>query len=309
MQRCLPPLIAVRAFEVAGRRLSFSKAAEELNVTQGAISRQIKILEEHLKTPLFRRLTRRVELTPFGEMYLSAVATALDEIEQATIRAHSSTKFLSVSILPTAATLWVLNHLTSFMRAYPNIRVKVSTSMDPVDFKKQDFDAAIRVGKLPGKRYGTAQPQINFRMVEDWSGIAAIRLWDDVITPVCSKALLAKGPPIRTPQDLRHYRLIHTTLRPDCWPAWFRAQKVPDVKGKEEIEFNHSFMAVQSVRENVGIAAVPTIEIDNLEWRDELVYPFKARVRSAGEYYLLCPEERAHQNEIQLFAKWLMTFH
>ncbi len=308
MQRRLPPLIAVRAFEVAGRRLSFSKAAEELHVTQGAISRQIKLLEEHLKIPLFHRLTRRVELTPFGEMYLSAVATALDEIEQATNRANSSTKFLSVSILPSTATLWMLNHLTSFMRAYPNIRIKVSTSMDPVDFKKQDFDAAIRVGKLPGRRYGAVPSQINYRMVEDWNGIVAIYLWDDLITPVCSKALLAKGPPIRTPQDLRHYRLIHNALRSDAWPAWFRAQKIPNVRGKEEIEFSHSFMAVQAVRENVGVAAVPTIEIENLEWRDELVYPFKTRVRSAGEYYLLCPEERAHQNEIRLFAKWLMTF-
>ena len=308
MHRRLPSLIAVRAFEAAGRRLSFSKAADELGVTQGAISRQIKILEDFLKTPLFRRLTRRIELTPFGEIYLASMSSALDTIEHSTSRALGAKRYLSASILPSTATLWLLNHLTAFMQKYPNIRIRVSTSMDPVDFRKQDFDLAIRVGKLPGKRYPSNTSQINFRMVEDWAGVVATRLWPDDVTPVCSTKLLAEGPPLRTPQDLRHYRLIHNLARADCWPAWLRAQKADDVRGKEDIEFSHSFMAVQAVREHLGIAAVPTIEIDNLEWRDELVYPFKARIRSAGEYYLLCPEDRTHQPEIKFFTEWLATF-
>jgi LysR family glycine cleavage system transcriptional activator len=309
MKRRLPPLIALRAFDAAARRLSFSKAADELNVTQGAVSRQIKLLEKYLTKPLFRRLTRRVELTPFGERYFGSTACALNEIEQATNQAFGTNKDLSVSILPTTATLWLLNHLTAFMHEYPNIRIHVSTSMDPVDFHHHGFDAAIRVGKLPGKAYGHLQPQINFKMVDDWNGVVAIKLWDDLITPVCSKQLLANGRPLETLQDLRHYRLIHTTLRPDCWPAWLRAQKAADVRGKDDIEFNHSFMAVQAVREHVGIAAVPTIEINNLEWRDELVFPFKAQVRSAGEYYLLCSEEQSHQHDLRVFAKWLATFN
>ena len=308
MHRRLPSLIAVRAFEAAGRRLSFSKAADELGVTQGAISRQIKILEDFLKTLLFRRLTRRVELTPFGEIYLVSMSSALDTIEHSTSRALGAKRYLSASILPSTATLWLLNHLTAFMRKYPNIHIRVSTSMDPVDFRKQDFDLAIRVGKLPGKQYPANTSQINFRMVEDWTGIVATHLWPDEITPVCSTKLLAEGPPLHTPQDLRHYRLIHNVARADCWPAWLRAQKAEDVRGKEEIEFSHSFMAVQAVREHLGVAAVPTIEIDNLEWRDELVYPFKARIRSAGEYYLLYPEDRTHQPEIKFFAEWLATF-
>src|SRR5262245_40835045 len=191
MYRRLPPLIALRAFDVAARRLSFSKAAEELNVTQGAVSRQIKLLEEFLGRALFRRLTRRVELTPFGETYFARTSNALDEIEQATGQALGTNKYLSVSILPTTATLWLFNHLTTFMRQHPSIRIRVSASMDPVDFRQQGFDAAIRVGKLPGKKYGHHQPQIDYKMVTDWKDVVAIRLWDDLITPVCSKKLLA----------------------------------------------------------------------------------------------------------------------
>lgn len=308
MHRRLPPLVALRAFEAAARCLSFSKAAEELNVTQSAVSRQIRLLEDHLSKTLFRRLTRRVELTPFGETYFASTSRGLDEIERATTQALGVRTFLSVSILPTTATLWLSNHLTTFMREHPNIRIRVSTSMDPVDFRHQGFDAAIRVGKLPGKKYGRHQSQIDYTMVVDWKGVVAVHLWDDLITPVCSKKLLASGPSLNTPADLRHYRLIHNSLRADCWPVWLRAQGAVSVRGKEEVEFSHSFMAVQAVREHVGIAAVPTIEINNLEWKDELVFPFKQRVRSAGEYYLLCSEERAQQSDIRVFAKWLASF-
>lgn len=302
-------MVALRVFDAAARRLSFSKAADELNVTQGAVSRQIKLLENYLTKPLFRRLTRRVELTPFGARFFGSTSSALDEIEQATNQAFGANKDLSVSILPTTATLWLLNHLSAFMQKYPHIHVRVSTSMDPVDFRREGFDAAIQVGKLPGKKYGHDQPQINFKMVEDWNGVVAIKLWDDLITPVCSKKLLSGGPPLKTLKDLQHYRLIHTTVRPDCWPAWLRAQKAEVIKGKDDIEFSHSFMAVQAVREHVGIAAVPTIEIDNLEWRDELVFPFKRRVRSAGDYYLLCSEEQSRRDDIRVFTKWLSSFN
>ncbi len=309
MHRRLPPLIALRAFDAAARCLSFSKAAEELTVTQGAVSRQVRLLEDHLAKALFRRLTRRVELTPFGETYFASTSRALDEIERATTQALGVKTFLSVSILPTTATLWLSNHLTAFMREYTDIRIRVSTSMDPVDFRHQGFDAAIRVGKLPGKKYGHQESQIDYTMVVDWKGVVAIHLWDDLITPVCSKKLLAGGPPLKEPADLRHYRLIHNSLRADCWPAWLRAQRAENVRGKEDVEFSHSFMAVQAVREHVGIAAVPTIEINNLEWKDELLFPFKRRVRSAGEYYLLCSEERFRQRDVRIFAKWLASFN
>src|SRR5690606_32400948 len=119
MKRKLPPLLALRAFDAAGRHLSFSKAAEELNVTQGAISRQIKLLEESLHAPLFRRLTRRIELTPFGQNYLAATKCAFNDIESATVQGLRECRSMSVSVLPSIGALWLLQRLTSFMIGYP----------------------------------------------------------------------------------------------------------------------------------------------------------------------------------------------
>ena len=131
MKRVLPPLLSLRAFEAAARHLSFSKAGDELNVTQGAISRQIKILEGYLHTSLFDRLTRHVELTQFGQCYLAAVAAALDTIAEATSRLVQRSRSLSISILPSVGSLWLMQRLTIFTRAYPEVRLRVSSSLDP----------------------------------------------------------------------------------------------------------------------------------------------------------------------------------
>lgn len=306
MSRRLPPLAALRAFEAAGRHLSFSKAADELHVTQGAISRQIKLLELHLKSKLFLRLTRRVELTPSGTVYLASMTAAFNEIEHATRRALSPgpQKNLSVSVLPSMAILWLMPRLTSFMRAHPDIRIYASASLDPVDFEHTDI--AIRVGKLPGKRYSSEGSQIDFKMIENWKGVVATHLWDDIVQPVCSRRLLEKGPPLKKLQDLRHYHLIHNAARADCWPAWLHAQGIDNIRSKGDLTFSHSFMAVQAVREHRGIAVIPTVEIENLEWKKELILPFQSRVRSAGEYYLLCREEKSQSREVKLFTKWLL---
>ena len=307
-KRRLPPLGAVRAFEAAGRQLSFSKGADELNVTQGAVSRQIRMLEDYLGQPLFRRLTRRVELTPFGESYLASVAAALDEIEHATARARSSTRVLSVSILPSTGALWLMERLGSFTSSHPEIRLDVSSSMAPAKLRTGEMDAAIRLGRVPTLRYDADGPQLTFRMTEDWFGVAAIHLWDDFVKPVCSRGLLESGPALGSIADLARYPWIRNTVRPGDWPAWLRAQRAEAVRASEILEFSHSFMAVQAVREGRGIAVVPTIEIEHLAWRDELVHPFPNGVRSSGAYYLLCLEERADTPEIRTFVDWLLTF-
>ncbi|SPB14449.1 transcriptional regulator [Caballeronia novacaledonica] len=152
MKRRLPPLLALRAFEAAGRLMSFSKAADELNVTQGAISRQIKLLEDFLRAPLFRRLTRQVELTPFGQNYLQAATAALNQIERATVQSLQEARALSVSLLPTLGALWLMQRLTSFMTEHPQIRLEVSSSLEPANFKRDGIDVALRVGKVRPSR-------------------------------------------------------------------------------------------------------------------------------------------------------------
>lgn len=305
MKRELPPLLALRAFDAAGRHLSFSKAAQELCVTQGAISRQIKILEEFLGVPLFRRLTSRVELTAFGREYLAITSAALEQIAGATRRTLQQPKELSVSLLPSISTLWLFQRLGSFTRAYPEIQLHVSSSLDPVCFKRDGVDVALRVGKVPGLTYPTSGPQINFQMVDDWTGVNAMHLWDDHVTPVCARRLLEQARPLKRPQDLQHFPLIHNAARPDCWSAWLRANAASGIDGTSSLKVGHSFLAVLAARDCQGIACVPTIEVEALEWRDDLVCPFESTVRSAGAYYLLTPSESAKPAEVELFANWL----
>lgn len=305
MKRRLPPLLALRAFESAGRHMSFSKAAEELNVTQGAISRQIKLLEDFLHAPLFRRLTRRVELTPFGQSYLAAATAALDSIERATLQSLQEARALSVSLLPTLGVLWLMQRLGSFMTEYPSIRLQVSSSLEPVDFKHEGVDVALRVGQVPGAVYPENGSQITFRMTESWADVTAMHLWDDFITPVCSRRFLEEHGPVSTASDLARLPLIHNLRRPDCWDAWFRANGIEECSGAGRVDVGHSFMAIIAAREGRGVACVPTIEIDNLDWRDEMVQPFDLKLRSAGAYYLLCPRDKALSTEVKLFSNWL----
>ena len=307
MKRRLPPLLALRAFEAAGRHASFSKAADELNVTQGAISRQIKVLEEFLHAPLFRRLTRQVELTPFGQNYLSAATAALDAIERATVQSLQEAKALSVSLLPTLGALWLMQRLTSFMTEHPEIRLEVSSSLEPVSFKRDGIDVALRVGKIPGVEYNTDGSEITFRMTESWDDVTAMHLWDDFITPVCSRRLIEQSGPLVSVKDLANFPLIHNMRRPDCWQAWLSANGIDDCQGTGRIDVGHSFMAIVAARQGRGVACVPTIEIENLDWRDELVQPFDLRLRSAGAYYLLCPRDKALSAEVKLFSSWLVA--
>ncbi len=307
MKRLLPPLLALRAFEAAGRHRSFSNAANELNVTQGAISRQIKLLEEFLHAPLFRRLTRQVELTQFGQKYLVSISSALDEIERATSQSLQEARSLSVSVLPTIGALWLMPRLTAFMMAYPEIRLQVSSSLEPVNFMREVVDVALRVGKLPGAAYDPDAPQITFRMTESWEDLAVVPLWDDWITPVVSRNLLERLGPIESIDDLRRFRLIHNLKRPDCWSAWFRAAGHDFDEDGDRIDVGHSFMAIMAAREGQGVACVPTIEIDNLDWVEELVQPFALKVKSAGAYYLLCPKEKFRMPEVKLFSSWLTS--
>lgn len=306
MKRRLPPLLALRAFEAAGRHLSFSKAADELNVTQGAISRQIKLLEDFLHAPLFRRLTRQVELTPFGQSYLAAAISALDEIERATVQSLQEARSLSVSVLPTIGVLWLMQRLTTFMMTYPEIRLQVSSSLEPVNFKREGVDVALRVGKLPGATFDPNAPQIDFRMTEIWDDVSVTPLWEDRITPVMSRRLFEQHGPLTSLDDLGRFRLIHNQKRPDCWTAWLHAAGAAPMQGAGRVDVGHSFMAVMAARDGEGIACVPTIEIDNVDWRDELVKPFDLSVRSAGGYYLLCPKDKALTSEVKLFSGWLV---
>src|SRR5712692_6027355 len=189
----LPPLSALRAFEAAARNMSFSKAADELNVTPAAISHQIHALEEDLGVRLFHRLSRSIELTASARVLLPGLSDAFAGIHASVrrLRAHNDTGTLTVTASPSIAAKWLVLRLHRFQAQHPDIDVRISTSDDVVDLTKGDFDLAIR--------YGTGR----------YPGLAVELLLQNEVCPACSPALLAGGPALRTPEDLRHHALIH----------------------------------------------------------------------------------------------------
>lgn len=170
IMRHLPPLTALRALEAAARHNSFTLAAEELGVTQGAVSRQIRSLEAFLARPLFRRFTRRLELSEDGRSYQAVAAAALDEIESATLRLKgggSRRRVLTISVLPTISSFWLMPRLAAFAQQVPDVELRIVNSIKPVDLQGGTPDAAIRVGPLPGETFAAGQPRIEMQMVAD----------------------------------------------------------------------------------------------------------------------------------------------
>ncbi len=308
MKRRLPPLLALRAFEAVARHLSFTRAAEELNVTQAAVSRQVRLLEDHLRRKLFTRLTRRIELTSEGKTYYQAIHSAFDQIEEATSAANRKRPrtTLSISVLPSIGSLWLMPRLTSFWQANRDIDVQLISSIQPADFSAGNIDMAISVGKLPGKRYNGNAPRIDSVMVKDWQGIHADLLFPDMLIPVCSKQLLDQGCALTHPTDLQHYRLIHTSVRRFAWQDWLAGNGAQLDPLKHAIEFGQYFMSLQAAREGEGIAIVPSILVDSFDPNGELIRPFPTILPSAGEYYLLTQRDRYNERAIQRFRDWIL---
>jgi LysR family glycine cleavage system transcriptional activator len=304
----IPPLLAIRAFEAAARHLSFTLAAEELAVTQGAISRQIRQLESHLQTKLFVRLTRRVELTEAGREFLAGVQRALAELQAATDRVSGALdhRVINVAVLPTLAANWLMPRLAFFSQEYPHIEVRMLTSIEPVDLQANPVDLAIRVGALPGKSYDENRPRIDLEMVSNWRGVFAQLLFPDVLVPICSAAYLKGAPALKEPKDLQRHRLIHTATRRHAWPDWLRAHGQEFPLPPKPLQFGHFFMSMQAAREGQGIAIVPTVVVDHYPHVNELVRPFPASIPSAGEYYLLVHERRRDEPSVRLFSEWLL---
>ena len=196
MSRRLPPLNALRAFEAAARNLSFTRAADELFVTQAAISHQVKALEEYLGITLFRRYNRRLELTEAGRAYLPGLRDAFDQIDLATKRLtpRSENRSLKISVLPSFAAKWLMPRLAGFQIRHPDIDVLVSASDGLIDFVHDDFDLALRYG--PGI----------------YPGLQTDFLMGDQVFPVCSPRLLEGERPLRRPEDLSHHTLLHDNM-------------------------------------------------------------------------------------------------
>ena len=285
----LPTLNALRAFEAAGRHLSFTRAAEELHVTQAAISHQIKSLEEQLGIRMFRRGPRGLLLTDAGQAYLPEVREAFQRLTAATERLleDDARGTITVSVLPSFAARWLVPRLTRFREDHPDIEVRVSADDRLADFDRDDVDVAIRYGR------------------GDYPGLHADRFLTEELFPVCSPELLRRIP-LDRPEQLGDHTLLHDDMRMD-WSMWLLAAGVEGVDPRRGPSFNDSSMVLQAAVDGQGVAlGRSALALDDLT-AGRLVRPFDFSLPAEYAYYILCPERIANRPNIKTFREWLLA--
>ncbi len=289
----LPSLNGLRAFEAAARHLSFTLAASELNVTQTAISHQIRRLEEELGIRLFIRQNRALALTPEARDYLPGVRAAFNDLRLATDRLlrKDDDKVLTVSTLASLAAKWLLPRLTDFQEQHPGIDVRITTSTSLVDFQRDNVDAAIR--------YGRGQ----------WPGLRADWLMADELFPVCSPSLLRGDKPLRRPEDLRSHTLLHTSnTNSDDWRLWLTAAGLPaDIARHPGITFDMIFMTIQAAIDGIGVAMGRTSYVQDDIAKGRLVVPFKIALPADAGFYLVAPDGRREAPKLAAFRQWVVA--
>ncbi|AYO84434.1 transcriptional regulator GcvA [Methylobacterium brachiatum] len=288
MHRRLPPLNALKAFEAAARHASFTRAAEELRVTHGAVSRHVQMLEGWLGVPLFERHNRRVVLTEAGRSYAAEIGAALDRVALATARQveRGRPRLLHVNALATFTLRWLIPRLSGFQVAHPAIEVRLTTSNVPLANLADPFDVAIRGG--PQTRPGhVAQPFLTERRI-----------------PVCSPALLQRLP-LQEPEQLRHHTLLHAATLPEVWPHWLRAAGVPDLVPQASVTLEHFYLTLQAALDGLGVAMGPERLIADDLAAGRLTRPFAGPSLPARSYYTYVPEARAEDPTVRAFCAWL----
>ena len=295
MARRLPPLNALRAFEAAARHLSFTKAAQELHVTQAAISHQVKGLEEILGIQLFRRLNRRLVLTDAGQAYLPPLRDAFDAMDAATKRLHAREEAgaLRVTVLPSFASTWLLPRLATFRRLHPDIDVLVTASDTLVDFEQDDFDMGIRYG------HGV------------YPGLRVDVLMNDEILPICSPSLLTGKHPLRRPEDLKHHTLLHDVASgsdddPD-WRIWLKRLGVTGVDASRGPGFSHSNLMQSAAVAGEGVALSRRSLVSDDMKAGRLVCPFGPIFPTSFVYSVVSPHHKEEAPKVRAFREWLIA--
>lgn len=290
MKYHLPSLNALRAFEAAARHGNLSRAADELCVTPGAISRHVAILEGYLGCALLIRQHRGVTPTETGRRYLAEVAAAFDQIDRASRRYGRSraSTVLSVRLFPTISTEWLPSRLGTFRALHPDVQINLSASLQPPDFNTEEIDVAMMFG--PG----------------DWPSLHSDILFRGSFTPVCTPALLADGPPLESPGDLRRHNLLYSPLQVERWQEWLALAGVEDVDTGSGLRFESSSHAYHAARQGAGIALGQTFFlIDDLQ-SGRIVAPFDLQVDHPLSYCLVCPRPRREEPMIAAFRAWMI---
>ena len=280
---------ALRAFEAAGRHMSFTIAAEELSVTQVAVSRQVRVLEAYLEIPLFVRGHRSLTLTEDGQRLLASISHALEDVERAVsaVSLRGRRDVLAIQAYTTFAQKWLIPRLRVFHEQHARVEVRLSTSIQPVNFDRQNIHAAIRSGK--GQFEGC-----------DSDLIVPIEL-----IPVCSPKLLKDGK-LKTPEDLSRYTLLHSLARRNDWHAWLSSAGVKSVDSERGLKFENSALSYEAALQGIGIAMGMRVLVESDLQQKTLVCPFSDFCRLDEGYYLVRPKNRPATPALRAFQEWLL---
>lgn len=289
MRKRLPGIEALQALECAARHQSFTRAAEELALTQSAVCKQIAQLEDMLGVALFHRIKRRVSLTEAGRVYARGVRDCLARLERHTLSlmAHQgSDGVIELAAVPTFATRWLIPRLPQFYQQHPHVTVNITTRSDPFIFTDTGFDACIHFGN------GV------------WPGAEAQWLFGEEMIPVCSPQLLAPGGV--TPSRLAECRLLHLSARHDAWQRWFVTAGVDNPQAMVGARYELFSMLVEAARAGMGVALVPRFLVQQEISSGNLVTPCELPLPSDSAYYLVCPPDRQQSPPHLAFASWLL---
>lgn len=290
----LPPLNSLRAFVVAAKHMSFSKAAAELHVTPAAVSQQIRQLEDYLGVELFKRSNRNLLLTAEGQTCLPGLTESFDGIVQSLqqISAGGKSGPLTVSVAPSFAAKWLVPRLDDFRTAQPEIDVRITASMNLVDFDADDIDCAIR--------YGSGNYALLFHE----------KILEETVFPVCSPSLEVIGRLPATPDDLRQLTLLHDDSPdqdPSCpdWRMWLRAAGVSGIDSSRGVRFNQSSLVLESAIAGQGVAlAKGRLAADDIR-AGRLIRPFNVSQTLDFAYHFVCPTRKTALPKVAAFLAWL----
>ncbi len=290
MRRRLPPLNSLKCFEAAGRLLSFTSAARELNVTQAAISHQIKVIEEFLGLSLFDRYPRRLALTEQGKALLPEVIEAFDRVSAAigTLSKEKYSSMISVRLAPSFAAKWLSPRLKYFWLQYPEIDLCLFHAHAAVDFEREEIDIAVSYGK------------------GNWPGVVADKLLSLDFFPVCSPAFLHNDKPLSHVDNLRYYSLLHDANY-ECWRDWLELAGATGIEAEKGTIIDDTNVLIQAAIDGQGIALGSTTFVEDHLESGRLVKPFDTILENEFSYYVVCPESHLKNPAVLAFKQWLLS--
>lgn len=287
MRRKLPPLNSLKAFESAARHLSFTKAADELFVTQGAVSQQVKQLESFLGVPLFIRKNRNLLLTEAGQLLVKEITQTLDHIADITDKVTRLEKSpaITVSVVPSFAAKWLVPRLFMFYEQHPDIEVQLLSTERLVDFNSEDVDVGVRLGN------------------GNYPGLESIKLLDEYLVPVCSPDVKMDSP-----EDLKQQTLLVDANRPEDWQRWLAEAGVDDVKLTKSHRYNNYALMHESAALGQGVAlGLKQLATHDLE-TGRLIKPFDIEIKHNSAYHIVYPtQDKGACEKVRAFVDWLLA--